>query len=62
MPKDVSPAQAARRLEVSLDAVYKLIVAGKLTARKVNNRWLVPEGAVEARLKAKEQRYATSGR
>jgi excisionase family DNA binding protein len=60
MLKDVSPAQAARRLGITLDAVYKLIYADKLTAKKVGTRWLVPLVAVEARLKAREERYATA--
>jgi excisionase family DNA binding protein len=62
MPKDVSPAQAARMLGTTLDYIYKLIVVGKLTARKVGARWLVPKGAVLARLKAKEARNGTAGR
>jgi excisionase family DNA binding protein len=62
MAKEVSPAHAARRLGVTLDAIYKLIYAGKLPAHKSGTRWFVPIVAVEARLKAKEERYATAGR
>jgi excisionase family DNA binding protein len=62
MAKYVTPAQAARKLGITLDAIYKLIYADKLTAKKVGTRWLVPLCAVEARLKAREERYAASGR
>jgi len=42
MAKEVSPAHAARRLGVTLDAIYKLIYAGKLPAHKSGTRWLIP--------------------
>jgi excisionase family DNA binding protein len=60
--KNLTPAQAARRLGVTLDAIYRLLYAGKLTATKIGTRWLVREADVLARLKAREKRYATAGR
>ena len=50
MPKkEISAAEASRRLRVQLSFVYMLIWSGKLAARKVNKRWMVSEEAVEAR-------------
>jgi excisionase family DNA binding protein len=45
----LSTAEAARALGVSVDAVYKLIYAAKLAARKVNGVWVISATAVEAR-------------
>lgn len=46
----MSPRAAALRLNRRLDAVYALIWAGRLKARKSNGRWLVECAAVEDRL------------
>ncbi len=62
MPKELTVIEAARRLGVTLDAVYRLIWARRLPARKTDRRWLLPLRAVEARLKAREARDATAGR
>jgi excisionase family DNA binding protein len=62
MPKEFTSAQAARRLGITLDAIYKLIYADKLPAKKVGTRWLVSETAVETRLQAREARCGTAGR
>jgi excisionase family DNA binding protein len=53
MKKVLTVAQASRRFGTTLDAVYRLIYAGKLPAQKSGRRWLLPEEAIEARLKAK---------
>ena len=62
MTKAYSPAQAARRLGITLDAVYRLLYAGKLPATKVDTRWLLPHASVEGRLRAKKERDESAGR
>ena len=52
----LKPREAALRLGIRLDATYALIWVGKLEARKVDGCWLIPEEAVEARLKERKQR------
>jgi len=59
--QELTPAEAARKLGITLDAVYRLVYAGKLPARKLCNRWLLPLEAVSARLRAKEGRDAGLG-
>lgn len=59
--QELTPAETARKLGITLDAVYRLVYAGKLPARKVHNRWVLPLEAVSARLKAKEARNGTIG-
>ena len=54
--KEISPKLAAQRLGYALSYPYQLIWACKLEARKQGGRWLIPEAAVEARLKQKEGR------
>jgi excisionase family DNA binding protein len=49
--REISVAEAARRLNVALAYVYALLWAGKLKAKKVNGKWRVSADAVEARLK-----------
>ena len=49
--KEVSAAQAARRLKVALHYTYSLLWSGKLQGRKVGKQWRIPAQAVEARLK-----------
>jgi excisionase family DNA binding protein len=53
---ELSPRRAAQRLGISLDSVYSLIWAGKLTAKKRDGRWSIPVSAVEGRIKARELR------
>lgn len=48
MPELINTAQAARRLGVTRDWVHKLIVRGKLTARKIGRDWLVDTHSVAA--------------
>ena len=48
---ELSAVQAARKLGVSLDFVYRLLMTGKLNGRKADKQWRIPVEAVEARLK-----------
>jgi excisionase family DNA binding protein len=59
--QELTPAETARKLGITLDAVYRLVYAGKLPARKTGNRWVLPLAAVSARLKAKEARDGAIG-
>jgi excisionase family DNA binding protein len=54
MKKELTVAQATRRLGVTMDAVYRLLYAGKLEARKSDGRWFISEQAVETRLKGRK--------
>ena len=54
--KYLIPSAAARRLGLGLDYVYKQIWAGKINARKVSGRWLIPASAIEQRLREREAR------
>ena len=49
--REISVAEAARRLGVALTYVYSLLWAGKLQGRKAGKRWRIRAEAVEARLK-----------
>jgi excisionase family DNA binding protein len=44
---EMTPKEAAQKLGVRLDYLYPLIWAGKLEARKVDGRWLIPQTAVQ---------------
>jgi excisionase family DNA binding protein len=61
MPKELTVVEATRRLGITIDALYRLIYAGKLPARKSDRRWLISAESVESRLKAREVRNGTSG-
>ncbi|MFZ0335842.1 MAG: helix-turn-helix domain-containing protein [Candidatus Acidiferrales bacterium] len=50
--KEISSAETAKKLGVGLDFVYVLLRSGKLAARKSERQWLVPEEAVNARIKS----------
>ena len=51
-------SEAARKLNRSIDAIYKLIWAGKLAATRTgaDDNWDVDEDAVERRLAAQRKR------
>ena len=52
--KELSAKLTARRLSISLDALYRLVAVGKLPARKdADGAWLIPADAVEVRRKAR---------
>jgi excisionase family DNA binding protein len=64
MPNDMelTPRQAAVRLNVSLAYVYHLLWAEKLSARRsAQGRWRIATTAVEQRLRAKENHDGTVG-
>ncbi len=50
---EITVSEAARRLGVSLNHLYSLVWANKLSARKVNRQWRISAEAVEARRIAK---------
>jgi excisionase family DNA binding protein len=58
---DLTPRQAAIRLNVSLAYIYHLVWAGKLPAKRTGGRWLIEAGAVNLRLKARETANGTTG-
>lgn len=47
--QEITVAEAARRLGVTLAHVYSLLWAGRLEGRKVNRQWLVSVDAIEER-------------
>jgi excisionase family DNA binding protein len=47
--QEITVAEAARRLGVTLAHVYSLLWAGRLQGRKVNRQWLVSADAIETR-------------
>jgi excisionase family DNA binding protein len=49
--KELTVIEAARQLGISLDALYRLIYAGKLPARKEGKKWLLNSEAVDERIK-----------
>jgi excisionase family DNA binding protein len=56
MSNELSAQAATRRLGITIDALYRLIYAGKLPARKSGRCWLIPERAIDQRLKARADR------
>jgi excisionase family DNA binding protein len=53
MKKELTVVEATLRLGVTMDAVYRLLYARKLAARKEGRRWFISAQAVEARVKGK---------
>lgn len=53
---ELNAAESCRRLGITLDALYRLLYAGKLQGRKVEGVWRIPISAVEQRLKEREAR------
>jgi excisionase family DNA binding protein len=51
--KTLSPREAANRLGISLNAVYSLLWAGKISAEQRENRWHIPKADVDRRLVGK---------
>jgi excisionase family DNA binding protein len=54
--KELTATQSCRRLGITLDALYRLLYAGKLPGRKVEGVWCIPLAAVEQRLREREAR------
>jgi len=50
--REVTPAEAARRLGVGLDYIYALLWAGKIAGHKDGGRWRISEQALVKRLKS----------
>jgi len=55
MPKEMTAIEACNRLGITLDALYRLIYARRLTARKEGRVWRVSSSAVEARLRTRQK-------
>ena len=53
---DLNAIQACRRLGITLDALYRLIYADRIPARKENGKWRIDSAGIKARLKAKQER------
>jgi excisionase family DNA binding protein len=49
--QEMTVIEAARQLGITLDALYRLIYAGKLPARKEGKKWLIEAVAVDERVK-----------
>ena len=49
--REMTVAEAARRLGVTLHHLYSLLWEGRLTARKVKGQWRISADAIEARRK-----------
>ncbi len=49
--REITVAEAARRLKVTLHHLYSLLWAGRLKARKDKGQWRVSADAVEGRRK-----------
>ncbi len=58
MERELTAIQATRRLGITLDALYRLIYAGRLRARKEDRRWRISALAVAERLKKRRKRDA----
>ena len=56
MQKGLTVIQASRALGISLDALYRLIYAAKIDARKSEERWLIPSAAIQKRLRERRGR------
>ncbi len=48
--RGLSPREAALRLGIGLDFVYRELWSGKLPGRKEEGRWVIPATAIEERL------------
>lgn len=49
--KEITVAEAARRLNMALTYVYSLLWAGKLEGRKVGRQWRISSEAIKTRLR-----------
>ena len=54
---ELTPREAAQKLGISLDSVYSLIWAGKLSANRHDGRWSIPVSAVEDRIRARRAQH-----
>lgn len=51
MEKGMSVSEAAKKLGIALDSVYRLLYSGKLRGVKTDGKWRIPVSAVEERLR-----------
>lgn len=51
MSEHLSVSEAARRLGISLDGVYRLLYAGKIRGIKADGKWRILVESVEERLR-----------
>lgn len=51
MNRELTAQQATRKLGITMDALYRLIYAGRLPARKEGKRWMISSQAVAERLR-----------
>lgn len=60
MDGELTVIEATRRLGITLDALYRLIYAGKLPARKEDGKWLIPTSSVEKRFVERNTKARTA--
>jgi len=58
----LSPREAAQRLGVTLDWIYRELWSNRLPGRRQGAKWLIPASAVGGRLREREKRDGTTGR
>jgi excisionase family DNA binding protein len=51
MKEHMSVSEAARKLGISLDGVYRLLYSAKLAGTKTDGKWHIPVATVEDRLR-----------
>jgi excisionase family DNA binding protein len=56
MKEHLSVSEAARKLGISLDGVYRLLYSGKLAGAKTDGKWQIPTATVEERLRKRGHR------
>jgi len=60
--QEVSAIEAAQQLAIDPGYLYLQLRAGRIAARKVGRRWLIPVEAIEKRKQARQgQSDATTG-
>jgi excisionase family DNA binding protein len=55
---DFGTGEAARLLGISVDACQRLCIAGKLRAKRIDNKWRISKRDIDQRLKWKARRAA----
>jgi predicted site-specific integrase-resolvase len=55
MSEEITPRESAVRLGIRLDALYPLLWAGKIEARKIDGRWFVSAADVTRLLGARRK-------
>jgi excisionase family DNA binding protein len=58
MSEEITVREATRKLGITIDALYRLVYADKLPARKLGRRWMIEAAAVERRLKDRQDRQS----